>query len=493
MSTPLEYETDFVVVGSGAGGATTARVLAEAGHRVLILEEGPRIATDERPRALLDAMILAVRDAGTQSTAASAPIPVLQGRLVGGSTAINSGIIWRMPDDVRADWRARFGLGDLVDERALDRIFSQIERDLGTSATQPEILGGNGHRMAEAARAVGLTTGQPMTRNAPTCHGSARCLQGCPHAARLSMDVTYIPMAERWGARVEPLHRVRRVRTTGGVATGVEGVVLDASTRRPTRRFRVEARRAVVLAAGVVHSPTFLLRLGLRGAVGRHFQSHPGAAVVGRFKEPLGMGFGATQAYEVPCRERGYKLESLSLPPELLATRIPGAGVEWQRRVGSLDHYAQWAAQVRMEAHGTVRLGWGGGAAVRYEPTERDVSKLHEALVLIAEMMFAAGAEEVYPGVTGVPDVLRTKADVEAFRNARVRRRDLHLLASHLFGTARASHDPSDSVVDPRLESRAVRNLYVMDGSVFPTNLGVNPQHSIMAVAWRAAEWLANK
>jgi len=86
----LEDQADFVIVGTGAGGATAARVLSAAGHDVLMVEEGPHLRPDDRPAALVDAMSAGVRDFGTQTTAGATPMPLLQGRLVGGSTAINS-------------------------------------------------------------------------------------------------------------------------------------------------------------------------------------------------------------------------------------------------------------------------------------------------------------------------------------------------------------------------------------------------------------------
>ena len=116
-----------------------------------------------------------------------------------------------------------------------------------------------------------------------------------------------------------------------------------------------------------------------------------------------------------------------------------------------------------------------------------------EVRALVAELMFEVGAEEVYPGVHGVPEVLRSVDEVAALRRPGITRADLHMVASHLFGTAVAGRSARDSVVGPSLEAHALRGLYVMDASVFPTNLGVNPQHSIMGVVHRASAQLANQ
>ena len=104
------------------------------------------------------------------------------------------------------------------------------------------------------------------------------------------------------------------------------------------------------------------------------------------------MGFGASQGYEVPMRDRGFKLEALALPPDMLAARLPGAGKEWQERIGALGHFAQWGGNVRMEAMGRVRSSWLDGVSVRYEPTANDLAKIKEVLLLTGRMMLAAGA-----------------------------------------------------------------------------------------------------
>ncbi len=485
-----EFQADFVIVGTGAGGATAARVLSEAGYSLLLLEEGPQLRTADRPRAILGALAQSVRDMGTFATRGKHPLPILQGRLVGGSTAINSGIIWRMPADVREVWREQYGLGELVDDRGLDQTFERIERELSISDTPDDIRGNNARLMAYACAELGLP-GKPIQRNVRDCVGSARCLQGCPKEARQSMDVSYVPDAIRRGATLVPMAQVTDVVIERGQATGVLGNLLDPATRTATGRFRAVARRGVILSAGVVHTPLLLWRAGLRGLVGERFQAHPGAAVVGRFDEPVTQGFGATQAYEVPLRDRGFKIETLNMPPELLAARIPGVGSEWQRRIAQLDRYGHWVAQVRMQAMGRIRPGWLG-PRLTYEPTASDMNKVRNSIALLARMFFAAGAKEVSHGIVGLPPFFTSPQQVSMIDGLTLDSGRVHLLASHIFGTACAGSDPRRSVVDPSLRTHAVGSLYVMDASIFPTNLGVNPQHSIMAVCFRAAERLAN-
>ena len=488
----LEDEADFVIVGTGAGGATAARVLSEAGFSLAMIEEGAYLRPEDRPRELVDAMALAVRGMATLATDSLQPMPLLQGKAVGGSTAINSGIIWRLPEDVRRTWVSEFGLGAIASQSALDRAFDRIEDELMIGPTDASVAGENNLLMQRAAEKLGLP-GHVIVRNSRGCKGSQRCLQGCPNGARQSMDVSYVPRAIDKGARLHTRCHVERVVFEGARAVGVTGTVNDAEGRK-AGTFSVRARRGVIVAASAIWTPLLLAASGIRHPLlGERFSAHPGAAVVGRFAEPVHMGFGASQGYEVPMRDRGFKLEALALPPDMLAARLPGAGRVWQERLAALGHYAQWGGNVRMEAMGRVKRSWLDGVSVRYEPTPNDLAKIREVLVLTGRMMFAAGATEVYPGVAGFPEVVRSEQEMRALERAPLSRSQVHLVASHLFGTACASSDPKRGVVGADLAVHGREGLYVMDASVFPTNLGVNPQHSIMGLVWVASEQLAER
>src|SRR5207248_2371174 len=124
------------------------------------------------------------------------------------------------------------------------------------------------------------------------------------------------------------------------------------------RAVRLRARRGVFVAASTVQTPNVLRRSGLRAAaIGQHFQAHPGLALAGRMDRPVTMNFGATQGAEsvhYRATER-FKLETISMPPELALARIPGVGGELGPRLAAFDHVVLWAAQVRAEAEGSVR------------------------------------------------------------------------------------------------------------------------------------------
>jgi choline dehydrogenase-like flavoprotein len=491
----VEDSADVVIVGSGAAGATAARVLTEAGADVILVEEGPHVPAAELRSDLYTGFKRVWREMGAQVAEGRAFIPLLQGRCVGGATAINSAIIHRLPEPIYRLWCEERGVGSILRYDDLARAWDAMDRELSVGEAPDAVLGENNRLMEMGVRALGMR-GNRIRRAVKECQGSAHCAQGCPTERRQSMNVSYVPRAIAAGARLYATCAAERIVARDGRAAVVEGRFRDPATGALGPTAIMHARKAVICAASAIQTPLLLRRskIGRRSRlVGERFQAHPGTAVVGVFEQPVRMWFGATQGYEsTHYWERRMKFETIALPPELGAVRLPGLGAALMRSLAEYGHVAQWAVQVRARAHGRVREGRGGRAVIRYDPTDEDVRVLKEGVLRLAEMLFAAGAREVLPGVHGLPDRVRSIDEMRALEALPDDPRRFHCIASHLFGTAVMGLDPASSVVAPDGQAHEMPGLYVADSSVFPTNLGVNPQHSIAGFSWVVAERLAN-
>ena len=122
-------DTEVLIIGSGAGGAVTAASLARAGRSVTVVEEGPWVDPDAVEPFSLDEMVLKYRHHGASAALGTPGIAYAEGRCVGGSTEINSGLYHRLPEHLAADWRRDYAIADF-DEATLDRYAAEIEETI---------------------------------------------------------------------------------------------------------------------------------------------------------------------------------------------------------------------------------------------------------------------------------------------------------------------------------------------------------------------------
>jgi choline dehydrogenase-like flavoprotein len=491
----VEDAADVVIVGSGAGGATAARVLTEAGLEVVILEEGPHIPTEQLRSDIYTTTKVMWRDNGFQAARGRSFTPVLQGSVVGGTTAINGAIIHRLPEEMRRLWCEEHGAGELLRPEDLARVYDQLDRELFVAPAPEDVLGENAKRMRAGLEVLGFR-GNPIRRNVNGCRGSAHCHQGCPTARRQSMNNSYVPRSIEAGARLYASCKALRVVARRGRATGVVARSFDRLTGRKGPKVSITARRAVIVAASAIQTPLLLEASGIgraSGLVGKRLQAHPGTGVVGLFDEPIQMWFGATQGFESThfWNER-MKFETIALPLEFLATRVPGVGGDLVRQLASYGNLSIFGMQVRARAMGRVRPGPFGRASITYSITDEDTRVLKLGVKRLVHMMFAAGAREIFPGVHGLPDRITSAEQIEPILDLPDDPQHFHCIMAHLFGTAKMGPTARTGVVGPTLESYEMPGLYVLDSSVFPTNIGVNPQHTICAFSWLASERIAN-
>lgn len=466
-----EMDAEVLVIGSGAGGATTATVLAEAGFDVLVVEEGDWVPQGATVPFSLDQMDRQYRNGGVTVALGLPSVAYTEGRCAGGGTEINSGLYWRPPGDVLERWQRDFRIDDF-DPAELLAIADEVEVELGVR-TMPGDPNEPSERMRRGAAALGWRHGE-IPRWMRYDEGAA--------GVRQSMTRTYLPRAARAGARLATGCRIDHLEMSGGTATAARTTLADGT--RGTIRFR-----HVFVCGGAIQSPAILQRSRIRGHIGRSLAVHPTVKLAARFPDPLNI------PDDVPVQQVKEFAPHLSFGgsasnPGLVALSLLDEWRGFRSAVIDWPRITVYYAAITSEGTGRVRSVPGlRDPIVTYRLTGRDRALLGSGLARLTLLMLEAGADTVFPSFRGAPAV-RRRTDV-ARMHAAFSATKATVMTVHLCSTVPTGEDPDRCGADSFGRVHGCRNVYVNDASLLPTAPGVNPQASVMAFAIRNARRFA--
>lgn len=489
------------VVGSGAGGAVVAARLAEAGHDVVLLEEGGYWRPSQFTEREGEMTARLYADGGTRATEDLA-VPLLQGRAVGGSTAVNWLVMLRTPDWVLDEWAAEHGASGMR-PADLAPVFDRVEAETSTRPVPDDAHNPPNRALLQGARALGWSA-RAVHVNAHDCVRSGFCGLGCRYGARRAAADVYVPAALAAGARLFTDVRAERVelaeRGGGAPLKRVHATVLDRATGAPRGRLTVEAP-VVVLAGGAVGTPALLQRSGMGGGgVGRFLRLHPTTAVFGRYgREMYGAG---GMPLSTVCDEfirgsdgYGFWIETPPFYPGLSAAVLPGFGAAHRALMEGLPEMASMIVLVRdgvdrASSQGGVSVDRDGRTRIRYRLGAEERARLLRGMEATARIHFATGARDVFT-LHARTCRIGSPAELKAMALRPAGPNQLGVMSAHVNGTCRLGTDPATSGCTPDGERHGVPGLYVADGSLLPTAPGVNPQETIMALASVIADRIA--
>ncbi len=496
-----EVDCDVAIVGTGAGGGIAARALSKAGAKVVLLEEGGHHTSREFDLEEATAYPMLYQEQGNRATA-DLSIAVLQGRSVGGGTTVNWTTSFRTPAHVLDHWRRVFGVEGLT-EGALTPHWEEIERYLGIAEVPPEGVNRNNGKLWDGLGALGWER-QRTQRNVRGCGFLGYCGMGCPIDAKQSMLITAIPEAVAHGAELWAHCRASRIEAQGDRIVAVHGEAIDPETLWPNGRRLIVRPKVCVLSGGAINDPALLLRSKLgneSGQVGRRTFLHPVVAMVALFDDPVDGFYGPPQSvsshqFARRGEKMGYFFEAAPVHPMLAAIAIDAHGRELRDQMAKLAHTSATIGLLidgfaPGEEGGTVTLKSDGMPKLDYPFHPRMEEAARSAQHDMARLLLAAGAKQLR-SLHQPPVILSSERDLAALDAAPFGPNRLMMFTAHQMGGCAMGSDPARAVVRSDLRHHRLENLFVVDGSVFPTSLGVNPQLSIYGISsWAAPHVLA--
>lgn len=491
------FDTDVVIIGSGAGGGITAELLAKAGLRVLLLEEG---AWYQREQFVMEerwAYPQLYQEGAARKTKDQA-ISILQGRTVGGSTTVNWTTSLRTPLATLDYWHSEFGL-NFNTTQTLSPYFAQVEQRLNIHPW-PIPPNANNAMLQQGCAKLGWHFAT-ISRNVNGCANLGYCGMGCPINAKQSMLVSTIPSAMAQGAVLISRLSVRQLQWQGEQVNRVIAVPVDAFFQPRTDIQVTITAKHYVLAAGAIGSPALLLRSKVpnpSGRLGKHTYLHPTVISGALFAQDIKGHSGAPQSvysdqFVWPEDDQvGYKLEVPPVHPVLMATKLTGMAESHAELMQKFNQLQVTIALLRDGFHpesqgGTVQLDALAQPVLDYPITAYLWQGVRRALLSMAELQFAAGAVAVLPINHQAQRYTRWAAARAAIAELPMLPLQQTMVSAHVMGGCNMSSHAESGVVNADGRHYQLTNLSVFDGSVLPSSLGVNPQLTIYALIWRNA------
>lgn len=488
---------DVIIIGTGAGGGTTAEILAQAGLKVLMLEEGPLRSSDDFRMDEREAYNdLYQESAGRMSKDGS--MSVLQGRCVGGTTVINWTSSFRTPSQTLDYWAKEFEVEGMSTEE-MAPWFAKMEERLGVHTWQVA-PNKNNAVLQQGANKLGIEW-ETIPRNVRGCWDLGYCGTGCPTNAKQSMLVTTIPSALENNAKLLHSARVERLIMEGRQVLGVEIVALDENYQ-PTNTRIVAKAPHVVMAAGAINGPALMLRSKApdpHKRIGKRTFLHPTTFTFAEFDEYVDPYYGAPQSvysdhfqWQSVSGPVSYKLEVPPLQPGLTSVLLLGHGINHYHDIQKLPHLHSMIALLRDGFHpdsegGQIELSGDGSPIIDYEVNEYLWDGVMRSWLSMVEIQFAAGAKAVRVSHVDSPWYYSLEDAQAGIKQLEYRSNAFTVGSAHCMGGLAMGEDQTRCLVDSNGKYHHLDNLYVIDGSVFPTSIGANPQLSIYGLACKNA------
>lgn len=496
-----ELSADVVVIGSGAGGAVASAELSKNGWNVILIEEGSYFtpAQFNGDEFLSNARLY--RDAGFVLSEEQT-LNIVQGRTLGGSTTVNWQTSLYPPHYVTEEWEKRFGLKDYSKEK-MNPYIEEIHARLGVHQVLEKLINKNNSVLRSGGEKLGLHP-EVLPNNNRGCHGLGRCGLGCPINAKQSMFLTFIPDALEYGARVITNMRAVKIKD-GKIKTVVAEFTPDPYDSYPDEIIKELEIKApvVIVSAGAIEGPALLQRSGLGNQwVGRNFKVHPTSTIFAHFEEEINMFSGPPQSIVIKDGHNqensgyGFWLETAPYRPAIATSLMPFYG---KQQFAVMQNYKNLHAGIVLVRDGAdgetnARVEWKlGKRKVYFEITPTDGRNLLRGLKMLAEVQVAAGAKELIFPFTRMktPYKVEKNSNFDWILKESITTGSINIASAHPHGSIQAADSADKGAIDPNFELYGHKNIFVMDASVIPTGLSVNPQITTMSLSLRASRTLA--
>jgi len=487
-----DLSCDTVIVGSGAGGSVVASVLAQKGESVIVVEKGSYLKPNETTQQEMPMIRKLYERQGTLASE-DGGMSIFAGSCIGGGTTVNWAGSFRTPDYVLHEWATEHNNPQFLD-KAYQENFKIIENRTKVNSSYPK------HNLQNKALKNGsenlgfkvktIPRNIANSNNAEFYNRQGFMGFGDPYHHKQSGVITFLKDACDNNAKLLCDTEVSSIVIKNDIAIGVN--ILQNNNGQAKSSF-IRAKR-VVVAAGAVHTPALLMRSGLQHPqLGKNLYLHPVMAVMGKYNAKSYPWFGpmmsiVNDSFTQLTGNYGFKIETPPVHPAMMSLSVPWQnGEAFKNEMLNVSDFASFLILCRDKYGGNIKLSKRKQPLVHYNLHQFDLQHLLKGLEESCKIHYAAGANEIGILHNNFEKYVRAEGNLADYIKRNLKKKwkpnFFPLFSAHQMGTCRMGGNRKKSPTKPNGEFWGVKNLFIADGSLFPSASGANPMLSIQALA----------
>ncbi|KAH0648380.1 hypothetical protein KY285_033628 [Solanum tuberosum] len=505
-------ECDAVVVGSGSGGGVIAGILANAGHKVLVLEKGSyraRTNLSLLEGTSMDQMYLGSGLLTTQDM----DIMLLAGSTVGGGSTINWAASIQTPQHVLKEWSESYNL-ELFESELYKEAMKIVCEKMGVQS-EIEDEGFQNMILRKGCQELGYPV-ETIPTNAPSDHYCGWCSMGCKDGKKKGTAETWLVDLVKSGngailPECEALEVIHEEKNDNSGKRKAIGVAFAFQNIEGMREICMVKSKVTIVACGALSTPSLLKRSGLKNPnIGRNLHLHPVVIAWGYFPDSPSTSNEIWPKAEKKSYEGGIMtamskvvanfegsgygavIQTPGLHPGMFSALMPWvSGLDFKMRMSKYSRTAYIFALARDKGSGEALSPY----SVSYKLDQTDEENLKAGLEKTLRILAAAGAEEIGTQQEKGRSLKVNEASLKEFErfvkeesSIEIGKHSVPICSAHQMGSCRMGVDPKTSVVNSKGETWEVEGLFLGDSSVCPTAIGVNPMVTIQAISYCTAQ-----
>lgn len=482
MNIKAKFETDFLVIGSGASGGIIFDELKKEKLNFFLIEEGDWVSSNNFEKSFIGSLSTIWKDGGYQISTGNPKIPFLQGQCVGGSTIINGAIMQKTTIDYAKKLKFFFNNAAFFDFKNILKVQQYFVEQFGIKNNTSHIISES--IVNKICLKLGMKASSQL-RSAKNCKFTDTCLNGCPIDGKVTIE-------NKIFSRINDKNIIYKTKVEKIIIQNKKGSYVKCVSGN--NKFYIFVNKKIILCAGAINTPLILLNSKIKNKnIGKNLTCHLSTSLSGKFNKTKNQIEVLPMGYEITTNLKNCeKFFSQSLPKELLLSKLNLIGNNLLKESRELENISSWVGSISSKSRGMIKKNIFGRPKIIFSPHHEDLKKIIFVNKVISNFLFELGAKKVFLPYNSMKNEIESISEYPKFLSDKIIPKKFNLASSHIFGSCSRTNNDSISAIEANFKLKGTDNIFIADASVLYNSTEYNPQLTIMTVAKIASEVILN-